>query len=221
MSLPLDLRGATRDSINRSILSGDEPPFLILSAYQTQWIDLDVAESRHYVAVVPDYLHYARLLSTARFQEFLDLGGTRLESARALALAGLRSAPALLGLLRLEFWSVARLLLLHDISMLSGWFKGRVVLHPYLTDLAVAAGRGEFLRDWLTLRRSALIDCNRGVWTRRAPATLSLLAAHRAPCGVFVYDELPRDDDTRLAVQSAKADPLFHGTEFIGVPCLQ
>ncbi|MCC7440475.1 MAG: hypothetical protein IT285_02515 [Bdellovibrionales bacterium] len=222
MNALLDLRGVSRTEINEAVLSdrptAEGPGLALLSAYQTQWLDLDVAEARQYLAVVPDFVQYARLLSSGRFQEFLDLGGARFDSMRALVMAGLRSAPSALGLARLEFWAVARLLLLHDLSMLSGWFKGRAVLHPYLTDLAVAAGAHEFLADWGTLKSASLLGCRRGIWTRHAPYTLSALAAGRVKAEVLLYRDAPGAVAGRLAVESARADSHFRDTEFIPVP---
>lgn len=215
LNVILDVRGQPKEGINRLLAGQEESTSIFVAAYQTQWLDPDVAEAGNFVAIVPDIVRYDRILAEGRLGDFLNLGSTRLESARALLLAGTHSLKSTLSLARQDYWAVARALLMYDLSMLSGWYKGGIVLHSRLTDLALALQKRDLLEDWLGLRRATVDGCRRGFWTEQLPLALSLLSQWNLRPQVLVHSQSPGDEGTRLAASAAAEDPVFQGTELL------
>src|SRR5574337_1101044 len=91
----LDLRDLERADFNRMIVHQEQRYTLLVTSYQTQWLDQDVAESNPFVVVLPDIHRYERMLASGKYKEFLRLGGSWLEAARAATFAGFkrRSKP--------------------------------------------------------------------------------------------------------------------------------
>jgi hypothetical protein len=211
----LDLRSLERTEFNRLIVDQEQKYTLLVTAYQTQWLDHDVAEANTFVVVLPDIIRYGRLLTTGRFREFLELSGSWLETFRAAAVAGVKSGSTPLSALRQEFWTVARGLMHYDITLISGWFKGRALLHPYLSDLALSLGRREIFDAWLNTEAASLLECRRGIWTQQAPMALSLFSDWSISPDAVLYQSSDLDQDTELAVETAAEGPFYKQTEFL------
>lgn len=120
---------------------------LLLTAWQ--WVAWGSMGSRpgdsRLVVMVPDFLHYARLISTGRAKEIPQLPGSYV----AVMKAGVRCVPTgmrnLGGIARGDFWAGAEALLAYDMGLLAG-FSGEVVLHSNVADFAWVFEREEFLR---------------------------------------------------------------------------
>jgi hypothetical protein len=117
----------------------------------------------HAAVTVPDFLTYARLLSTGQAGQLAGLPGSLL----AVAQAGLSAAPAVMAhplkAVRKDFWVVAEVLLRYDLALLPGWHRGPVLLHAQVADMAFTLDREGFLRRALRL----LATRNRDVGAQR------------------------------------------------------
>jgi NADH dehydrogenase len=99
---------------------------------------------------VPSFLPKARLLSERRYMTVLKEMG-----ARGLIAGGFRAASVLPSEHGLTFWTAAIALIAAELAGLPRRFQGTVMLHPYITDLAIALERYEQLDRLLRLLRSS------------------------------------------------------------------
>ncbi|MCX7625797.1 MAG: hypothetical protein N2Z21_06260 [Candidatus Sumerlaeaceae bacterium] len=166
---------------------------------------------RDVVAVVPDFLEYARLLSVGQFGQLLAKAGTRYNLARALlaaACAALRHPTPAAGS---DFWLVAQALLRFDLALLR-MFHGVVVLHPYLTDFALSLGRDDFLAHFA---HQAARWQYWGVWTYQLPLALSALMRLGLSPSAVIFATAQRDIDSQFALAAARKNALFSSTHFL------
>ncbi len=97
---------------------------------------------------VPDFLAQSRLLATGRYQHVVrDMG------IAGVLRAGLAASPLLLTERKLTFWIAAMALLAADLQKIPAWFRGTILLHGALTDLALSVRRLDMLERMLALCR--------------------------------------------------------------------
>ena len=85
---------------------------------------------------IPDFYQHMRLLSGGRYIEVLrNMGSRGVLSAGLAALTGIISERGS------KFWAVIEGLLAADLARLPRWYNGTVLLHSYVTDLALVLDR--------------------------------------------------------------------------------
>lgn len=125
---------------------------------------------------VPDFLSQSRLLSTARYREVLKQMG-----AGGVAMAVRTVVPMIIRERGLNFWVAAMGLLaaaLHDVP---SQFKGTLLLHGYLTDLAFGLRRLDMLERMLAICRRARPQARLGFHTNMTGDALNFLRLAREP----------------------------------------
>jgi len=163
---------------------------------------------RQLVAVVPDFLEYARLLSVGQARAMLGRAGSWQNIMRAMFAAARAVAKQPGKALKTDFWLVAEALLRYDLALLRD-FHGAVVLHPYLTDFAVALSQEWFLQLFFDLAKCWHA---RGIWTYQFPLAASALARLGIPCDVVVFASSQLDLDSQRVNREIKGLELFRRT---------
>lgn len=209
-----DVRHCSEETLQQILLSARDD--LVVSASQIARCPTLIRD-RRLVAVVPDFLEYARLLSTHQFRDVAAKPGSLRNFFRACSACSrgilrkpLRLSPA-------DFWLVAEMLLRFDLALLHEFF-GHVVLHPYLTDFAVGLGRDDFLVTFSRLCRPWRYW---GLWTNQLPMALSACARLALQPSLIVFASAAGDTTTQAALNFATQNPLFERTSFLLdlVPC--
>ncbi len=166
---------------------------------------------RETIAVVPDFLEYARLLSVGQGRQLIaragglkSIWGAALRAAWSVARCPIRAATT-------DFWLVAEALLRFDLALLRD-FHGAVVLHPYLTDFAVGLQCEKFMKLFFHLARPWQYV---GVWTYQFPSTMSTLARLGLKPAAVVFSTAQRDSATRQALSETRENPLFSNTTYL------
>lgn len=123
--------------------------------------------------VAPDFLNYARLLSTGQARAMLALAG----GVSSVTKAALNVAPLILANPRRavaqDFWLIAEALTRYDFALLP---RGRATvscLHSYLTDFALVFDRADFVQRFAELARKR---GPWGLWTQQPALALSACA---------------------------------------------
>lgn len=166
---------------------------------------------RDVVAVVPDFLEYARLLSVGQVGQLLAKAGTRSNLARAVfaAASAVLRRPTFSA--ASDFWLVAEALLRFDLALLR-MFHGVIVLHPYLTDFAVCLGKDDFIGRFA---RHAARWQYWGLWTYQLSPALSALARLGVSPNAIIFATGQHDDASLYALAEARKNPLFADTHFL------
>jgi predicted dehydrogenase/nucleoside-diphosphate-sugar epimerase len=120
---------------------------------------------------VPDFLRQTRLLMAGRHGELLK----RLGAGGVLA-AGLSAAPTILKERGVGFWAVAEGLLAGDLRRVPREFTGTLLLHGYLTDLALSVGKIDLLQRMIARCRAACPGARVGFHTNLAGEAVNALA---------------------------------------------
>lgn len=124
------------------------------------------------VVIVPNFLHYARLLSTGQFKSFLLSPGRIGSIFKGLFSIGLRVLKNPLGAAKQDFWTVAQVLLSFDLSQIPSNFQGTFLLHDSIGDFAWIFDRPEIIESLLQKYNHG----NIGVITQQPFKASSLLA---------------------------------------------
>lgn len=203
-----DVRHCSLLALEDELLQRKDP--LVVSASQMANIHRSIRD-RDVVAVVPDFLEYARLLSVGQVGQLLAKAGTRSKVARAIFAAACavlrRPTPAAAS----DFWLVAEALLRFDLALLR-MFHGVIVLHPYLTDFAVSLGKDDFI---VRFARYAARWQYWGLWTYQLPLALSALARLGISPNAIVFATAQHDDASLYALAEARRNALFASTHFL------
>lgn len=134
---------------------------------------------------VPNFLRQTRWINEKRYLDVLRSFGPR-----GVVRAGLVATPAVARERGVGFWAAAGALLAGDLARVPASFEGTLLLHPYLTDLALALDRLDRLEVLLgILRRQrprTRVGLHSNLWRdainaaallERPPDALSLLAS--------------------------------------------
>lgn len=138
--------------------------------------------------VLPDFVRYARLLSTGQFRSFLTGPGNFVQIMKSLTGLGLQAIKNLPGCAKQDFWCVASALLKYDMAQLPGNFHGTLLLHDSIGDFAWLFEREEIFR---LLTRSSK-KCKVGVLTQQ-PAKACSGLARVGITGPVIVAALPYD----------------------------
>ncbi len=151
MNLRVDLREVRPAELSAAVATFSASTSFLVTAWQ--WSAWKPAQYRHQLSprlmvMVPDFLYYARLISTGQAAHIIKLpSSTRslIQSAIACVPAGIAGFP---GLARGHFWSGAEALLTYDLGLLEKSFKGEVLLHYNLSDFAWLFEKQNFLQSF-------------------------------------------------------------------------
>ncbi len=148
MKLRIDLRNVDIADLDNTVsMFPDHVVFLITawqwSAWRARGRTMEI--SARLLVMVPDFLYYARLVSTGQAKEIPRLPA----SLPRLVKTGLSCVPTgfarLPGLARGHFWAAAEAMLAYDLGLLERKFAGEVILHYNLSDFAWSFERQSFL----------------------------------------------------------------------------
>ncbi len=192
-----------------AFLLGDKSP-MVVSACQMAALRRRVRD-REVMAVVPDFLEYARLLSVGQAKALIERAGGLRSAWPAVLRAGVGILNRPAQLLKQDFWLVAEALLRFDLALLQD-FCGVIVLHPYLTDFAVSLGKASFLQQFFRLADNW---CYAGVWTYQFPLTISALARCGLAPQAVIFASAPQNHHVQTALRQVRENPLFSDTHFL------
>jgi predicted dehydrogenase/nucleoside-diphosphate-sugar epimerase len=210
--LILDLRGRQVDEV-RAILADPSP--------STGRVEVDLRHldlvCRHFDeggvrVTVPDFLRHVRRIGDRRYAEVIrELGIVGGAAAGAEALRGA------LGERSLGFWTAAAALVAGEVARIPASFRGVVLLHPYLVDLAVALerfdrlealfhaiGRGHRLGVHSNLARET---ANALALLHQVPEVLSVLVSPNTSALPAIGSWLTRDERLRGIHLTAEVGP--------------
>src|SRR5262249_23544509 len=130
---------------------------------------------------VPEFARQARLLAAGRALDLIrDLGGSgAVRATRAAVPAGLRERGA-------TFWVAAEALLAASLAGLPADFRGALLLHPYVVDLALALDRPDRVARLLAACRAHAPHARVGVHSNLAADVARLDVVGATPDVVHV-----------------------------------
>jgi predicted dehydrogenase len=173
LELVLDLREVSAEEASASALreASERWSSILLLASQTAFLGTSLIAPERIRITVPDFLHQARLIAAGLRLQLLSEWGPW------AALAAFRSAvPAAVAARGPSFWAVANGLLAADLSRIPRAFKGALLIHPYLVDLAIALRRPDDLRRMIAQCRRRAPQARVGLHTNLLKEALEVLA---------------------------------------------
>ncbi len=176
MKIRIDLRDTNVASLDDAVLSFPGHVLFLISAWQwSAWRSRGQKKdvSARMLVMVPDFLYYARLVSTGQAKEIPRLPA----SIPRLIITGLSCVPTglarLPGLARGRFWDAAEAMLAYDLGLLESSFSGEVILHYNLSDFALSFERSSFLSAF---KNKTKTRAGWGFATQQIPTALSSCA---------------------------------------------
>lgn len=206
-----DLRTFTAAE-TRAIIQQPEFEGAYITAWQAASLPAEVfrGDHRRFVVTVPDFLNYARLLNTGQALAVAMLPGGLGRSGIAGAIAGSKVLTKVLRLAKMDFWTVAEVLLRYDLELLPKHYVGAVCLHSHLTDFASVFENEKFVRKFFRLAGTSA-----GIHTQQLPMALSCVARWNLAPYLVSYLCATGDVDGAAAATAASGNPLFNGTLFV------
>ena len=174
-TLVLDLRDHTPVVIAKFLRASEDSRrwarFLVLPTALPILPDSLRSSDRLWVTA-PDFLAYSRLIAAGGAWAALRSMGRH-----GTLVAGLTVLPLILGQRGVTFWTGVKGLLAAAIAMLPRSFRGTILLHGYVTDLALGLGRLDLLRGLLTLIRRRRPNAKVGFHSGLAPEAANAIAS--------------------------------------------
>lgn len=149
--------------------------WMMLAPQSHRWRALGMP-SRAQTVVLPDFLHYGRLLGAGQALPLLRILG-----GRATGSLGWQALRSVLHRRGVTFWVAVESLLAADLAHVPRAFDGTLLLHPFVTDLAVALDLASQLDRLLHLIATRRRRAQVGVATSILPDTLAALVYARQP----------------------------------------
>jgi len=160
-------------------------------------------------AVIPDFVNSARRLNSGNFGAFFRSLGAG--ASLALAWQGgwsvLRERGA-------TFWAVAEALLAADLARTPRDFRGELLLHAFLVDLAAGLGQTRRLNALLGRIRACRPQSRVGVQTASLPQAMDALVYLRHPLSAVHFLSSPRAPGLPEAIATLRADERFSRARF-------
>jgi hypothetical protein len=204
----LDVRRQSPAALEATLLADQSP--LVVAASQMAALGRRVRD-REMIAVVPDFLEYARLVSSGQARALLDRAGGLRRVWRAALAAGFGVIDRPLRLASADFWLGAEAFLRFDLALLHD-FHGAVVLHPYLTDFSVCLGRDSFLERFAALAARWQYF---GFWTYQFPLAVSALSRRALAPSVVVLASAVNDEHSQRTLRLARETELLRNTNYL------
>ncbi|MGI8908283.1 MAG: hypothetical protein ACR2IE_17555 [Candidatus Sumerlaeaceae bacterium] len=182
-----------------------------VTAWQIAIMDRQAWSARQdqLIVTVPDFLNYARLLNTGQAVSMARLAGLT-RSAVAATQAGIGSIGKLPCLAKMDFWSVAEVLLRYDLALLPKQFQGTLCLHSHLTDFACVFERADFLRTFFNLGTTRA-----GIHTQQLPSSLTCISRWQLRPSRISFLCASGDKDGAAALNLARSSDLLTNTQLI------
>jgi hypothetical protein len=122
-------------------------------------------------------------------------------SLRGVAYAALTTLPSLLRDRSVTFWSGVRGLLSAALESLPRSFRGTILLHGYVTDLALALGRIDILKDLLILVRRRRPGAKLGFHTNLAREVVNTVSSLLDTVEIVSILSSPQAADVPAAIE--------------------
>ena len=146
---------------------------VVITAWQAIEVFKHVTSDDQVLVTLPDFLNYARLLSTGQASSFARLPGSLLRFLGAGMVAGIAASVQPIKLAQQDFWLIAQCLLKYDLALLPAGRKPNVLLHSNLMDFAAFFNQRRFVEYFFQqARRRGLPP---GVHTQQPGEVLSCL----------------------------------------------
>lgn len=220
----LDLRDLSSEDIATTLGSPNSrtvwSEYLIIPRQFSNLRGQSVADERVSVTV-PDFFNQSRLLSTARYAEVLRQMG-----AGGVVMAIRAAAPVLAGERAPNFWVAAMGLVGAGLHAVPTQFRGTLLLHVYLTDLALTLRRFDVLERMLGICRRMRPQARIGFHTNMVAEASNVLRLAGEPVNAVsaltspraldtgeVFDAMRRADGTgklRLTAEVGLAPDIVH-----------
>lgn len=193
----LDLRELSRPTVDRYLAGANEgwDGYGVTSSHLSgaAW---ENTLSRRLRVTVPDFLQQSRLLMSGRYVQVVQRMGVS-----GVFRAGLAALPEAVGARAVSFWAAALGLLAGDLVRIPRSFDGTLLLHGYLTDLALALQKTSVLEKMLKMCRQAAPAARIGFHTNLADSAHAML-----PVLSSAVDEISALSSPR----GARLDEIFH-----------
>lgn len=198
----LDLRDLSSKDIATSLGNPNSSSiwseYLIIPSQFSHLRAQSVGDERVSVTV-PDFFNQSRLLSTARYAEVLKQMG-----AGGVVMAMRAAAPVLTRERTPNFWVAAMGLVGAALHAVPIQFQGTLLLHVYLTDLALALRRLDILERMLTICRRIRPLARIGLHTNMVAEAAGALSRIGQPVDAVSALSSPRALDTGKAFDAMR-----------------
>lgn len=149
--LVLDLRDLSASFVQHYLFGRDQhqqSKWFQVTASHVAKISDSTLESHQLRVTVPNFLEQSRLLGTRQYTRILRQIGLQ-----GILAAGRSAVPAMVRERGFTFWAAAIGLLAADLARIPYRFRGSLLLHSYLTDLALTLDRWDVLERMLHTMR--------------------------------------------------------------------
>lgn len=194
-----DLSAARARAYLMGIVDGSTWDEYLLAPAQVKRLPKQWRAGKRLRVTVPDFLNQSRLVSNGRHVEVLKQLGL------AGIVAGVRAATSVLSSERaVTFWVAAMGLLGAALRLVPVQFQGTLLLHAYLTDLALALRRTDMLDTMLARCRTLRPRARVGFHTNMASEALTALRLLETPVDEVSVLTSPRARDMARMLDSMR-----------------
>lgn len=167
----LDVRELSPVTVDRHLANGRQQSpwdeYLVTTSHLTE-ASAEVTDRLR--ITVPDFLQQSRLLMAGRYVDVVRQMG-----AGGVIAAGFAALPVALKARGVSFWAGAMGLLAGDLKRVPSDYRGTLLLHGYLTDIALTLNQIDLLAKMLNLCRRARPGARIGFHTNLAAEAINAL----------------------------------------------